>query len=492
MSEINTMKYQSGFSMVELLLSVGIISLLMLGITQFSRNMAQEEIKQREASYLLRVGEVARIYAEVNLTKIIEEGFGETYGDNNGNGDIDNDDFASVNTVINIPFDGDADGLYLRDGSAGIGEDFPEISPSGKTVQIYVRHLGVVAGRVTLEVMTVTDASRGYTLIEARDIARTIGPDAGIFRQADGCASDFEGVYGNWRIPNTTEYCPSSSEAGMDVYVAMQSRVNGDSTLSDDYLYRVAIPGRPELNRMETNIDMSGQDVVNAANIVIDNANINSALVLRSAESAQSPTLYINEGLRLAGNDSEIGEIIVMGERGAAADTVNVSVNSLSIPATESTAHVTLSTNTMDVNGPVLIGGGLAVADRVTASDLSIAEGGYAGQIGVNGSAQINGNLQVSGNVLSNGGGSMSNVVASTATTESLTHSGSLATNDLIVLEDFKVDGDSVFRSGLYTPEMQSAGLSGCGATVEHHYPYSDDDFVYPVPLYDCTGDGPN
>ena len=54
---------------------------------------------------------------------------------------------------------------------------------------------------------------------------------------------------------------------GVMRYISMDANV-------DPYLHRIAIPGRPDLNQMEANLDMGGFDINNARNIDTRNFNV--------------------------------------------------------------------------------------------------------------------------------------------------------------------------------------------------------------------------
>ncbi|RKP47557.1 shufflon system plasmid conjugative transfer pilus tip adhesin PilV [Trinickia fusca] len=68
------------------------------------------------------------------------------------------------------------------------------------------------------------------------------------------------GAYGGWKLPLANYTNPGSGHlASLLAFTNMQS--------SNAYLYRVAVPGHPELNTMQTALNMGTHDVDNAANV---------------------------------------------------------------------------------------------------------------------------------------------------------------------------------------------------------------------------------
>lgn len=69
-----------------------------------------------------------------------------------------------------------------------------------------------------------------------------------------------EGAYGHWQVPLTGYINP-----GPGRLAALLAFNNGN--LQNDYLYRVAVPGQPQLNTMQTALNMGANSVENANNI---------------------------------------------------------------------------------------------------------------------------------------------------------------------------------------------------------------------------------
>ncbi|AEK57825.1 prepilin [Acidithiobacillus caldus SM-1] len=80
-----------------------------------------------------------------------------------------------------------------------------------------------------------------------------------------GCgAGQACGVYSGWKVPT------SGFNAQPGHLAALIEYSNGQ--IQNDYLYRVSVPGQPQLNQMQTNLDMGNNNVNNAYDV---NANHN-------------------------------------------------------------------------------------------------------------------------------------------------------------------------------------------------------------------------
>ena len=110
-----------------------------------------------------------------------------------------------------------------------------------------------------LESILITTGGESIDEIGTREIAEYLGGTGGFIpvNQTD----IIQGIRGGWQI--------ALSNFGVDPGVGHTASALflQDGALANDYLYRNAIPGKPELNRMNTTLDMGNSDVNNAAQI---------------------------------------------------------------------------------------------------------------------------------------------------------------------------------------------------------------------------------
>ncbi|MDA8254059.1 MAG: shufflon system plasmid conjugative transfer pilus tip adhesin PilV [Betaproteobacteria bacterium] len=143
-------------------------------------------------------------------------------------------------------------------------QGFQALNPYGQTWQ--VEALQAPAGQIQALVMSI-----GGTPVPTRDAARITaqaGAEGGIVGGGTGtlssptCAAGQAcGAFGGWKIATSgyTGLGPGSL-LGLLAF-------NSAGQLNQQYLYRVAVPGQPQLNQMQTNLDMGNNNINNAQNI---------------------------------------------------------------------------------------------------------------------------------------------------------------------------------------------------------------------------------
>jgi len=132
---------------------------------------------------------------------------------------------------------------------------FADTNAFGQTFTVLARRVATNQ----LESVVLTTGGETLDEIGTREIAENLGAPGGFIPTSD--PGIVQGVRGGWQL--------ALSNYGMNPGVGHTASALflQDGTLANDYLYRNAIPGRPELNRMNTTLDMGGQDIVNAASI---------------------------------------------------------------------------------------------------------------------------------------------------------------------------------------------------------------------------------
>ena len=157
---------------------------------------------------------------------------------------------------------------------------FGSTNPYGQSWQ--VQALQPSTGQLQLLV-----ASTGGSAIDGKDAARiasqsgaqggVVGGGTGAL-SVPGCAANQAcGAYGGWSV-NTTNYTGITPG-----HVTALLAFNSAGALNQDYLYRVAITGQPQLNQMQTNLDMGGNNVNNAQTV-----NANGNITAGPAGTAQT------------------------------------------------------------------------------------------------------------------------------------------------------------------------------------------------------------
>jgi hypothetical protein len=132
----------------------------------------------------------------------------------------------------------------------------------GQSYQVYV----LEPTPDDLQTLVLTTGGKGHSPLKPQFASTLVPKAAKLIGAAGGFvptgvisgqpATTLQGVLGGWsysfgssNIPN-----PGAGHLGAMVYLA-------DGVQDQDYLYRVAVPGKPELNRMSTVLDMDGNDI---------------------------------------------------------------------------------------------------------------------------------------------------------------------------------------------------------------------------------------
>lgn len=196
-----------------------------------------------------------------------------------------------------------------------------------------------------------------------------------------GCAYTARGALGNWtvRLPDfsgtrwynnvMTSNLARYEEGTGEGYLASYTYVN-EAVIAGDYLYRVAVPGNPELNRMHARLDLGNNDVLGADNVEIRNHD-GTALTVNNTVHAQGSTI-------IGGNLLVQGDLNVRGTMRAGALTVQPSDPAGGPPGmSRNIGNIVVGDRfkTQDLN----TGGSVSVANDATL--LGATAGNVAGQL---------------------------------------------------------------------------------------------------------------
>lgn len=130
------------------------------------------------------------------------------------------------------------------------------LQPSPNTLQALVTSQGgrpITDTRQLVQIAAQAGAQGGFV------------PYAGQNGDPTMVASNAYGAYGAWQVPLANYTNPGSGRlASLLAFTGTQAN-NG-------YLYRVQVPGQPELNQMQTDLDMGANDVNNARRVTANTA----------------------------------------------------------------------------------------------------------------------------------------------------------------------------------------------------------------------------
>lgn len=263
---------EAGFTLVEVLgaiLVAGLMLTLLTGVVQRGSVWMEQA---SAASHLRMVAEAFEGYASLHETELLAEA-GQASGPNVTFEDLAREGFlpqgfAATNLwnqdyvlhVRKIELSFQAEGTEGGDGS---DDDAQTIS------------------RLALVVLTsggrgsVYDADNATFLnVHVPGAAARAGVHAGFIpgQDRDGVtASDLVSGQGSYVLPLADLGIASPGPGHLGAYLVLGAR---EESSSDNFLHRVAVPGRPELNQMETVLDMTGNGIVNTGFVRLDEHNL--------------------------------------------------------------------------------------------------------------------------------------------------------------------------------------------------------------------------
>ncbi|WP_241107749.1 shufflon system plasmid conjugative transfer pilus tip adhesin PilV [Pseudomonas sp. MPFS] len=117
-----------------------------------------------------------------------------------------------------------------------------------------------------LEVIALSIGGQAIPELGIRSIAEHLGGPGGFISSTS--PNVIQGVRGGWQLA-LSNYAinPGPGHTASALFLM-------DGDLANDYLYRNAVPNRPELNRMNTHIDMGGNDINNTGTLNATTANV--------------------------------------------------------------------------------------------------------------------------------------------------------------------------------------------------------------------------
>lgn len=400
-------KTTSGFTLMELLLSIGLLAMLLAGMYQILDSWMQRAVNRIAAADMMRVQNAAQDYVLANFEPLKTE---------------------PINVFVEMDIEDLKEGNYLPAGYQPRNTfrqrirvfrrnlEVERLNPDG-TVSLDVN--GDPAVIITIEVVTVSDNPAGAVIRVAnqrlRDTAQAGGPRMGIISNMVAPGMTYTGLatspYNEWYVPlselQSAGYTASPDSIGG--YLAAYGLVNAEATdVNDKWLYRVTIDNRPELNRMATNLNMNSHRVENVGTMIADRMNVTGNAAFRgvaqgvTSETAQAMT--VEQALRIdTANEARINmrdnsgactfTDVGGGNRTISGGGCNIAGGELQVVSGADNAIMTIGTLTAD--GSVITdftnvdnttdSRGISTFENVTGQDMNISTTALAPLVTVTG-----------------------------------------------------------------------------------------------------------
>lgn len=239
-------------------------------------------------------------------------------------------------------------GLSSIQGGGFLSESFAPTNPFGQREWLLVKRHATVPNR--LDLLVITEGGDSVDAAKLPGVAARLGAAGGfISDQGPYSAADVSGAFGGWNSAVT--YWTSTGHT--PAVGRLAASLAFETTPVADYLYRVAVPGHPEANRMFTDLDMAGGGT---RHNVVGVQDLSAVSVTASGSVTAGDDLSTTDDLSV-GDDATIGD--------------RLAVNGQSSFAGDSAFGANVS-----VAGSETVGGTLGVTGETSSSDFRIASMG--------------------------------------------------------------------------------------------------------------------
>ena len=421
-----------GFTTLEMLGTLAVGAMMLAGLAAMVQSSLEDAKAQQAAYYQSQVVDAATKYIKLNYGTLAVA--------------------ANVNKTTAIPLDTLITAKLLSPG-------FGSANAYGQVPCLLVRTRSNAAGATPaylLDALVVTEGTAAQAIPEANlfSAAGASGSGGGaISAQTPSAAA---GVYGSWKIDGTTtpalaDFLSTRCSANAAGAGSLASAIfyDGPGQLSTDFVYRNAVTGHPEFNRMNTPLQLGAATVVNendacgsTAAIAVDiegnlmNCNISSGL-WKHVTTWKRPVASYNAlpGVTTPATD-QVGDVRMTLDTGRAFMYAGGAL---------------WSALAVDQNGDLV-----ATRSLIAARDVDVG-----GNVNVDGDVNVVGNANVDGNV--NGHGDLNavhnvnsagdvNTAGNVNATNDITSDGSIyATRNLGAGGDANLVGNVYAGTSIYT-----------------------------------------
>lgn len=159
---------------------------------------------------------------------------------------------------------------------------FSDTNAFGQAFQVLARRVATNQ----LETIVITTGGQVIDEMGTREIAENLGAPGGFIPVST--PTIVQGLRGGWSLAlSNYGISPGAGHTASALFLE-------DGTLANDYLYRNAIPGKPELNRMNTALNMGSNDITNGNNATfagdVAAANVTSSGNVTAANTVKAVT----------------------------------------------------------------------------------------------------------------------------------------------------------------------------------------------------------
>ncbi|PCI01888.1 MAG: hypothetical protein COB76_00265 [Alphaproteobacteria bacterium] len=346
---------QGGFSLLEMLLTVMIVSGLLVAVFNLLEEYAEKQLAESTAEYMENI---ALAVEDILVDPIL---FQQAYALAD----------ARPSDVLELSLNDLTSGFDGIPASTRLNENIRNRTPMGSEIDVILRIADNPAIDTDAQAMEIIVATRTPIIDErARRAAIAAGPYGGLLRDDN---APIESSFASWAVnladlAGTAWVAAVAAEPPVEnetAYLIHYRHMSFEES-AGDYMFRISIPGRPELNRMFTNLNMGTHNIMGTDNFDIGGDLTLEGRALVNGDMRVVGATRINEGTVTAGQRIRSGSMTVNGTGGGVTghltvdDSVNISRLNISGQ---------LNANTAELRQ------GLDTTNQVTVEDLQLLSG---------------------------------------------------------------------------------------------------------------------
>ncbi len=249
---------KSGFTLLETLLTVAVLSSLFLVIFDILRDYTDQTIAKSTARYMDQISE--SIVSIVEDPVLYEQIFDEAD--------------AQANNILNVTINDILTGTFGSvnlPNTATLNANIGNSTPLRTGVNIMIRAVPAATANGSNAIEVIVATNQRVDDNRVRSAAEFSELNGGIYRiVADG----IESIYNSWSInpavfvgtPWAATIAANPPSLANGSYLVHYKHVAFEK-VAGDYLYRVRVPGQPELNTLYADLNMGGQNILGADDI---------------------------------------------------------------------------------------------------------------------------------------------------------------------------------------------------------------------------------
>ncbi len=345
---------ERGFTLLEVLLVIGISALLIVSVAQTAKNWADNTSAKGGGIHLQKVTEVVQKYVLANWITLAAAAPAATA-----------DIVYDAANIAGSPWTGLATELSTQ----GLVESGTNVirSPVGTSLQIAFQISGAAPNRIF---RIITYSVRPLPNKKVSEAARNGGPYAGVWLKYPDITKA-KGIFNQWEIPDTVL---TSAPA---IYVAPPTDLEGyflsvleinEAQAAGPYLYRQPIAGNTAYTTMSSDLYMNNNSIIGINSLSSNTATLGNLTV---NNTAQLNSLDVTNAMNVAGAVTVAGDLTAQQNVSVAgsltADTLQTNeIDTATLATNQINPFGTLSDIT--INGSLLLGTNQINANGITAT----------------------------------------------------------------------------------------------------------------------------